>query len=261
MASKTSFNEMFEAAEAQTKAAMTAEDLKEKFGKMIDRTILTPDGKQAAMKDVTFPKESDYTTFKAEVAKFIDELPEDHLPGRVYITNEEDADFHVDAFRMAVYSRYTLLLEEDKNRAEGGWLMRIILNKQLMPSRLKAFFEELDFNNIAPKLMQQLMAHMDLHGGIDVTQLTVSEFKQAYGARKDWFRFGDAYAVYDMGGLILTHPQWKNSVSLRMPTDGRKPWRYRYEKDERGYRYEAYFRVNLYGALWFKSKKKEAEEA
>lgn len=260
MARKTTFSEMFEAAQEEVKKApVPAEELKERLLKMLDKT-LSPEGKQAAMKPITFPKESDYTAFREQVEKFMDSLPEEHKPGRLYVTNEDACDFHVDAVHMAVFSKYTLLLEEDKNRADSSWVLRIILNKGAMSARLKSFFEELDFTNLTPKLMEQVMAHMDLHGGIDVTQLTCGDFKKAYGQRKDWFRFGNAYALYDMGGLVLTHPQWKHSVSLKMPTDGRKPWRYRYEKDEHGYRYEAYFRVNLYGALWFNPKEKNKAE-
>ncbi len=249
MARKMSFNSMIE--ETQMAAAVVpAEDVKERLLKMLDKT-LAEDGKQGAMKPLVFPKEGEYEAFRGEVEKFYDELSEDLKPGRIYVTNSDDCDFHVEAIQKKIYPKFSLFLEEDKNRKGGGKVLRIILNKENIPARLKAFFEELDFKCITPKLMNDLISRMDDRGGIDIVQLTMDDFKNKFGDRKDWFRFGDAYAVYDEGVLILTHQQWKRSVSLRMPTDGRKPWRYRYLKDENGFRYKAEFRANLYGALWF----------
>ena len=252
MARKVTFADMIVEETSKEAVEVPAEDLserKERLLKMVERT-LAEDGKQGAMKAIVFGKAGEFETFLGEISAFYDELPDELKPNRIYITNSDDCDFHILALAKRVTPKYTALLEDDMNRGQGH-VMRIILNKEYIPMKLKKFFEALGFVNMNTKLTQAMIHNMDERCGIDVYQITLPEFQEKFGSRKDWFRFGDAYAVYDEGKLFLTHKLWKKAVSLKLPEDGSKPWRYRYFKNESGLRVEAYFRVNLYGALWF----------
>ncbi len=215
-------------------------------------------GSQEKVKEQVFPDKESFEKFTKALESFIKKLSNEELSkARVHVTNDTVAHFRLNPVRddaIVLTSTYTIILERDMVRESPDTLVvRVILNREDLGLKIQNFFSELDFHGVSLKSIDQMIAHMDTHAGITVEQMLFDDFKQKFGSRKDWFEFSeDVYGIFDEGKLILTSSRWNRAVSLKMPSDGTRPWLYRFVKNDEGRRVSASFRVNAYGALWHK---------
>ncbi len=199
-----------------------------------------------------------FSKFQENLEKFVNNhiSDEELLHTRTYVTVDDKWNSQINAVRrtaLFLHPRYSFSLENNNSKYDDSntLILKVILNHDSQLNRLSTFFEELGFHGVSKDVIKAILCQMDIEGGITIRQELISKFQEKYGDSLNWFVFSEGcYGIFDNGELILTHPRWKRSVSLKMPTDGRRPRKYHYVIADDGGRQSASFRVNYYGNLW-----------